>query len=180
MANRLARSPHPPHPLPVKSRTPGVKPIPLPRGKMWRVSPNRQATAILTFPTETNRADVAATVRGCKGLHLKENDFTWVVEDGAAANYRQLAKSLAVCGDLYRHAGSRATDSTVAGTRSIEGHLLPCITRVRQPPVSYLVSKSERPELRFLSPEPGFHDETHPHTSLSLRQAEPRPNPTPG
>lgn len=34
--------------------------------------------------------------------------FTWVVENGAAANYRRLGKRLAASGDLYRHKDGHA------------------------------------------------------------------------
>ena len=46
-----------------------------------------------------------STVRGCNGLQqeAKAKVFGWVVERGAAANYRTLGKRLATAGDLFRH-----------------------------------------------------------------------------
>jgi hypothetical protein len=69
------------------------------------------AKPILTLHSEETRAkpaDASVTVGGCKGSHQEEIEITWVVEDGAAVNYRQLADALAATGVVYRIRDSHA------------------------------------------------------------------------
>ena len=51
-----------------------------------------------------------STVMGFDPLRqeAKAKVFTWVVENGAAANYRRLGTLLAACGDLFRHQDGHA------------------------------------------------------------------------
>ncbi|MHB9081975.1 MAG: hypothetical protein ACYC3X_31305 [Pirellulaceae bacterium] len=92
---------------------------------------SRPAKPILTLLTdETDRAK-PATVGGCNGLQLEANELIWVVEDGAAFNYRQLADALAATGDLYRHCEGHALLQVLPSgkTRLISkgSHLAPLI-----------------------------------------------------
>ena len=74
---------------------------------------NGHAKAVLTFSSKArdqeNRADETATVGGCKGLRQGgKRTFTWIVENGAAKNYRRLGKRLAVSGKLFRYGNGYA------------------------------------------------------------------------
>ena len=89
----------------------------------------RNAKSVLPFPSHAGReatvrdkddaqdsraavdaADALLPVRGCIPLQqeAKAKVFTWVVENGAAPNYRGLGELLAACGDLYRHQDGHA------------------------------------------------------------------------
>jgi hypothetical protein len=84
---------------------------------------NGHAKAVLPFSSQTGEetgrqdsratadaADTLSTVMGVIPLRPqgKAKVFTWVMEKGAAANYRSLGKLLAASGDLFRHQDGHA------------------------------------------------------------------------
>jgi len=91
-----------------------------------QVAAGRNSKAVLPFPSQSGQenagrdscdaqdsratADAVSSVRGCIPLQqeAKAKVFTWVVEKGAAANYRSLGKLLAASGDLFRHQDGHA------------------------------------------------------------------------
>ena len=64
--------------------------------------------------------DAVSTVGGCNGSQQKATtEFTWIVENGAASNYRQLGERLAATGNLYRHhADGHALVQVLAGGKT--------------------------------------------------------------
>jgi hypothetical protein len=101
------------------------------------VKRNGHAKPVLRFVgpnvNDSQTANDASTVRDRNPLRPvgKTNRFTWIVENGAAANYRSLGKRLAISGDLFRHGDGHALIQVLADgkTRLISkgSHLAPVI-----------------------------------------------------